>query len=64
MIKRVTYPTLGEVEKADRLLLCKWYRILPSPETEAQVEVMDRIVARWREAGGFTPQISKAIGFQ
>ena len=72
------YPTMEEVEAADRYTLCRWYRFLPSPGwiaigpsiaqspnfEEAIVregKIMDRIVARHKELGGFSPEISKAL---
>jgi hypothetical protein len=71
----MNYPTLEEVERADRLELCRWYRFLPSPGSKAvgrsefydilhkEKPVMDRIVERMNKVGGFTPEISKAIGW-
>lgn len=56
------YPTIEEVEQADRVQLARWYRFLPSPgwaaansgdreafERELAYEkpIMDRIVARF-----------------
>lgn len=58
------YPTMKEVEKADRTQLCRWYRFLPSPEREAQAVILKQIVRRFKEAGGMTPAISKEIGLQ
>jgi len=74
----VNYPTMEEVEKADRIQLCRWYRFLPSPGSSAignpglnfrrllakQIPIMDRIAERLKEFGGFTPEISKLIGWE
>lgn len=74
----VSYPTPEEVEQANHLQLCRWYRFLPSPGMNAigtdepeftnvitrQRKIMDRIVERFKEGGGFTPAISKAIGWE
>ena len=59
------YPTLEAVEKANRFTICGWYRYLPSPnsKTEDQKKVMDRICERFKELGGFTPEISKKLGW-
>ena len=69
------YPTMDDVEKASRTQLCSWHRFLESPGAsatgdddfqtvmEAQGLIMDRIQARLKELGGFTPEISKAIGW-
>jgi hypothetical protein len=72
----MNYPTLEEVEQADRRELAKWYRFLKSPgmaavgrqnfqaALEAEGKVMDRIVARFKAMGMFTPEISKSIGWE
>lgn len=72
----MNYPSLDEVEAADLRQLCKWYRFLPNPGTggigstefnavlETESAIMNRIAERWYEAGGFTPAISKAIGWE
>jgi len=69
------YPTLEEVEKASHLQLARWYRFLPSPGERAighpefnkifqqEAEILDRIVERFNKMGGFTPEISKKIGW-
>lgn len=78
----MTYPTLEEVEKADRFQICYWWRFLPSPGASAldcsfnsgnseyfeqvlekETEIMNKIAARFKELGGFTPEISKRIGW-
>ena len=56
-------PTIEEVEKADREQICRWWRFLGSPTTDEEVIVMNRIAERFREVGGFTPEISKQIGW-
>jgi len=56
-------PTMEGVEKADREQLCRWWRFLSSPETDEEVKVMNRIAERFKEVGGFTPEISKRIGW-
>lgn len=58
------FPTLEQVEAADRFQLCRWHRFLPSATNEQDHQIQNRIYCRWREAGGFTPEISKAIGWE
>jgi hypothetical protein len=58
------YPSLEEVNAADRFQLCKWHRFLRSPENEKEVELNHLMFKMWEEAGGFTPEISKAIGWR
>lgn len=74
----MTYPTLEEVEAADRYQICKWWRFLPSPGTGAinknhdtfrnamrdEGIIMNRIAERFKEVGGFTPEISKSMGWE
>lgn len=56
-------PTLEEVEQASRKQLCRWYRFLSSPKTGEEVKVMNRIVERFNEFGGFTSKLSKEVGW-
>ncbi len=56
------YPTPQQVETADRLQLARWYRFLPSPQAE-ELEILNRIIERFKEAGGMDPGISKTIGW-
>lgn len=58
----MVFPTLEQVDMANRLTICKWYRHL-SVESEDQVLIMNRICERFKELGGFTPEISKSIGW-
>ena len=69
------YPALHEVEAADTVQLARWLRFLPSPGESAagtpafdtafrqESEVMVVIVRRFSQAGGWTPDLSKAIGW-
>ena len=69
------YPTAEEVEAADRTTVCQWWRFLDSPgmwaigkpEFESvlmeEARIMDAISKRLTYLGGFTPKISKAIGW-
>lgn len=59
----MTFPTLQQVEDADREQLCRWHRQLPSAMTDADREVQDHIHHRYIEVGGFTPELSKQIGW-
>ena len=71
----MNYPTLEDVEIADRYQLCLWWRFLSSPGTKAigkddfddvlnyEAKIMDRIAERFKDIGGFTPEISKSIGW-
>lgn len=70
------YPTLEEVENADREQLGNWYRFLPSPGWDSlneanfneimqqEAKIMTRIVERFKEMGMFTPELSKRIGWE
>ena len=69
------YPTIEDVGAADRIQLCRWHRFLPSPGAAAigkpdhsdimmaEGRIMDSICERHAELGGFTPEISKLIGW-
>jgi len=69
------YPTLEQVNSASHYQICSWYRFLPSPGSRAigrpdfeevlnrEAPIMDRIAERLKEFGGFTPEISKSLGW-
>ncbi|MFK5855404.1 MAG: hypothetical protein QM503_04675 [Bacteroidota bacterium] len=57
------YPTLEEVNAAERIDICIWWRALASPVNKAQAEVNVRLAERFKEVGGFTPEISKQLGW-
>lgn len=59
----MTYPDKIDVKEASRYRICEWYRFLPSAENDRELEIMNYIVDRWKELGGFTPEISKSIGW-
>ena len=64
----MVYPTIAQVEAADREQICRWWRFLPSPAWNTKIvcdekTIMDRIIVRYKEFGGFTPEISRKIGW-
>ena len=56
------YPTMDEVEEADRVQLLQWTRLLPSPD-DAHRPILNRILVRQQAIGGITPEISKQVGW-
>lgn len=70
---------MDQVNAADRYTICSWNRFLDSPgmaainanksseecnaAIDAEAIIMDRIVERLEEFGGFTPEISKSLGW-
>jgi len=56
------FPTVQEIEKADKEQLARWYRFLPSGENSADQKIMKRIAERFEKLGGMTPELSKKIG--
>lgn len=69
------YPTIEEIENADRITIARWYRYLPSPginyidsddfviHCQKEARLMDMINERFKEFGGMTSEISKIIGW-
>lgn len=57
------WPTMDEVNSADRLQICSWYRHLPTANNDSEMEIINRIFDCWVEMGGMTPEISKQIGW-
>lgn len=60
---RPDIPTIEQVEKANHEQLARWYRFLPSGDTNEEQRVIERIAERFKQLGGMTPVISKKIGF-
>ena len=58
------FPTVEEVEKADKEQLARWYWFLPSGETAANQnqKMMRRIAERFEKLGGMNAELSKKIG--
>ena len=56
------FPTVEDVEKADKEQLARWYRFLPSGETTIDQKIMKRIAERFEKLGGMTPELNKKIG--
>lgn len=57
------YPTPKEINEADRFQICKWYRYLRCPKNPYEELLLVRICERFRNFGGFTPEISKQMGW-
>jgi hypothetical protein len=72
----LNYPSLERVETASRIALAWWYRFLPSPGLNHvgtknfstmhrhERKVLERILERFNEVGGMSPEISKTIGLK
>ena len=56
------FPTVEQVEKADKEQLARWYRFLPSGETASDQKIMKRIAERFDKLGGMTLELCKKIG--
>jgi len=59
----MNYPTKQEVIDADREQICRWFRFLPSPNKEEEI-INEMLMDKFGEFGGFTPAISKKIGWK
>lgn len=57
------YPALADIPTASYRQLGVWMRFLPSPETEDQVAALDLISKRFYLLGGWTSEMSKAVGW-
>ena len=63
MSDRPDFPTMQQVEKADKEQLARWYRFLSSGESEEQQRIIKRIAERFEAMGGMDTAMSKKIGF-
>jgi len=74
----VKYPTPAQVEQATHRELARWYRFLASPGSytdsdipaveytrilQREEAVLNKIILRFKELGGMTPELSKEIGW-
>jgi len=57
------FPTIEQVNNADREQICRWHRFLPTADNDPDAEVQKRLWERFNEVGGFTPELSKRIGW-
>ena len=57
------YPTLLEVQSADRKQICKWYRFLGLTTDKEKQVIMTQIINQFNIMGGMTPEISKELGW-
>lgn len=60
----MSYPTIEEIDAADHEQICRWWRFLPGVRTGTDVRSMNRIAVRLGDLGGFTPELSKKIGWK
>ena len=58
------YPTIEEVDNASREQLAIWFRYLPIGRNEQELEIVNRITERFNESGGWTPKLSKRVGWE
>jgi hypothetical protein len=63
MDDRPDFPTMAQVEKADREQLARWYRFLSSGQSIEQQQIIKRIAERFEAMGGMDTALSKKIGF-
>jgi len=57
------YPTKEEIPKLSRHRICELHRFLPSPRNDKEEESNRLLLDRFKYFGGFTPEISKDIGW-
>jgi hypothetical protein len=55
---RPDFPTMEQIEKADRERLAKWYRFLLFGDTPEQRKIQRRLAERFQKMGGMTPENS------
>lgn len=57
------YPSMEDAETADKATLARWYRFLPSPQGETAIKILNKIIERFKELGGWDAELSKSIGW-
>lgn len=58
------FPTINEVSVAPREQICEWHRFLPLPSNDEELAILGAIEDIYVSYGGFTPEISKKIGWK
>jgi hypothetical protein len=48
------YPTIDQVEHAEKSELAFWYRTLPEPVNSDQLQIINRVTERLKEMGHWT----------
>ena len=61
MVSQPDFPSLEQVEKANKEDLARWYRFLLGTSDE-QRKTLHRVAERLEKLGGMTPELSKKIG--
>ena len=59
---RESFPTMEEVEKADRQQIAKWHFFLHPFTVANEQEIIQRIADRFLNMGGLTPGLGNEIG--
>jgi hypothetical protein len=57
------FPTMEQVDKADREQIARWHCYLAAPRSASEQDIADRIADRCLNMGGLTPGLSAKIGF-
>ncbi len=57
------YPTKEEVKSAGHEQICRWHRFLSTPRDDYELEISKLIYQKFEVFGGFTPTLSKIIGW-
>lgn len=60
------YPTVDQLEDATPDQILRWHRFLPSPSSESQVEVINKIFSKYKELsqkGDIDSNTSKRVGW-
>jgi hypothetical protein len=63
-MEKQKYPTMDQLDQADRITVCRMYRFLPSPTNREEEAILAKVAERFRKLGGMTPAISKQIGWE
>ena len=57
------FPTMEQVERADREQIARWHWFLPRNKVPFEQKILDRIADRFMNMGGMTPGLYKKIKF-
>jgi hypothetical protein len=64
MAHEFSIPSALDVEEANMVALGTWMRFCESPRSPEERSIMERVSQRFQQGGGWTPALSKEVGWE
>jgi hypothetical protein len=59
----IKFPSMDEVEFANKEQLAIWYKNLPISKTKEEKEILIKVCLRFAELGMFDPELERKLGY-